>query len=120
MEEIKIDRRKFLVGAAAAGAGMYVAGNLTGTFTGSGAIASATGVGTEGYGDLVLDPNGLLDLPEGFTYSVVTHAGETTMEGGAKSPSDPDGAGYFEASGFLGSLGVGAGGRVPHPEPRDQ
>ncbi|MDV8002142.1 alkaline phosphatase PhoX [Rhodococcus sp. IEGM 1408] len=119
MAENSIDRRRFLAGAAAVGAGMYVAGNLTGTFTGSGAIAGATAVGTEGYGELVLDPDGLLDLPEGFTYSVVTRAGEHAMEGGAKSPSDPDAAGYFAASGPLGSLSgalgslgdlVGAGG----------
>lgn len=119
MADTSIDRRRFLVGAAAVGAGVYVAGNLTGTFTGSGATANATGVGTEGYGDLVPDPNGLLDLPEGFTYSVVTHAGEHAMEGGATSPSDPDAAGYFPASGPLGSLSgalgslgdlVGAGG----------
>lgn len=119
MAENSIDRRRFLVGAAAVGAGVYVAGNLTGTFTGSGAIAGATGVGTDGYGDLIPDPDGLLDLPEGFSYSVVTHAGEYVMEGGAASPSDPDAAGYFSASGPLGSLSgalgslgdlVGAGG----------
>ena len=33
-----------------------------------------------GYGDLAADPAGLLDLPPGFSYSVVSSAGEVTDE----------------------------------------
>ena len=113
MSEKKLDRRSFLAGAAGAVAGVYVAGNLSGTFEGSSPLARAAEAGTEGYGALVKDPKGLLDLPKGFSYTVVAHAGETTMEDGSKSASDPDGTGYFAATGPLGavtgSLGAAAG-----------
>ena len=49
-----------------------------------------------GYGPLVADPAGLLSLPRGFTYKVLAHAGETLLESGEPSPSDPDGAAVFE------------------------
>ena len=34
-----------------------------------------------GYGPLVVDRNGLFDLPEGFAYRVVSQAGETMSDG---------------------------------------
>lgn len=46
-----------------------------------------------GYGALVADPAGRLDLPEGFHYRIVTKAGDP-LEGGAV-PGRPDGTATF-------------------------
>ncbi len=46
-------------------------------------------------GPLVDDPRGLLALPVGFSYTVISQAGVTTMDDGAKSPDRPDGTGAF-------------------------
>ena len=48
----------------------------------------------EGYGPLHRDPNGLLDLPEGFSYQVISQSGET-MDDGLLVPGQPDGMGCF-------------------------
>ena len=47
-----------------------------------------------GYGPLVTDPNGLLDLPEGFQYRVLSRLGEV-MDDGALVPDKADGMGCF-------------------------
>jgi len=47
-----------------------------------------------GYGPLVSDPEGLLDLPEGFSYSVISRLGDT-MTDGFKVPDNADGMGCF-------------------------
>ncbi len=51
-----------------------------------------------GYGPLVVDRNGLFDLPEGFAYRVVSQAGET-MSDGLYVPYMADGMGCFPAGG---------------------
>ncbi|MGV3577886.1 alkaline phosphatase PhoX [Brevundimonas sp.] len=51
-----------------------------------------------GYGPLVADPNGLLDLPEGFSYQVVSQAGDT-MDDGLFVPGQFDGMGCFALGG---------------------
>ncbi|MGD8863895.1 MAG: DUF839 domain-containing protein [Myxococcales bacterium] len=56
----------------------------------------------EGYGDLVPDPNGILDLPRGFRYRVFSREGDP-MTGGGLVPSSHDGMAAFPA-GFYGSL----------------
>jgi hypothetical protein len=48
-----------------------------------------------GYGDLVRDPNGIFDLPEGFTYEIVSQAGEE-MSDGYLVPYKADGMGCFQ------------------------
>ena len=48
-----------------------------------------------GYGPLKPDPYGLLDLPEGFSYRVVSQAGQT-MDDGLMTPDKFDGMGCFE------------------------
>ena len=111
MTSAELDRRKFLTATAAAGAGVYVAGNLAGTFFDNAPTASAQSntPGVEGYGPLKADPAGLLDLPEGFSYKIVAHAGETTYDTGEPSASDPDGTGYFaNLGGSFGSLDFAA------------
>ena len=48
-----------------------------------------------GYGPLVTDPNGLLDLPEGFRYRVLSQLGES-MDDGTSVPDKADGMGCFQ------------------------
>ncbi len=52
----------------------------------------------DGYGPLVRDPNRLLDLPEGFTYQVISQSGDT-MDDGLFVPGQPDGMGCFDLGG---------------------
>jgi len=51
-----------------------------------------------GYGPLVRDPNRLLDLPEGFTYQVISQGGDT-MDDGLFTPGQFDGMGCFPLDG---------------------
>ncbi|MBD3782668.1 MAG: DUF839 domain-containing protein [Micrococcales bacterium] len=95
-------RRRSFIGLTAAGVG---AATLTAAPT-----ASAHPRGRHehdedavGYGPLVPDPHGLLDLPAGFSYTVLAVAGNsgnpvepTTLDdGGEQSPSRYDGTGSF-------------------------
>ena len=48
-----------------------------------------------GYGQLVPDPQGLLDLPEGFSYQVIS-ALDDAMTDGATVPDKADGMGCFD------------------------
>ena len=67
------------------------------------ATASAPAVGTEGafagYGELVADPQGMLALPKGFRYTVVTRAGVTKLDSGEPTPCNHDGTGAFARPG---------------------
>ncbi|MFJ6936283.1 alkaline phosphatase PhoX [Streptomyces sp. NPDC101132] len=91
-----LSRREFTAGVA-----------LTGVV---GALASAPGAlaaeedGTAcelGYGPLLPDPAGILALPAGFSYRVLTHSGVTRLEGGEPTPSNHDGT-----AAFAGARGV--------------
>ncbi|MEV7888492.1 Tat pathway signal sequence domain protein, partial [Streptomyces sp. NPDC088357] len=62
-------RRQVLARSGALGAGIAFTGALSELFTGT---AAAQNLGHTGYGPLVPDPNGLLDLPEGFRYKVLS------------------------------------------------
>ncbi|MBK6800562.1 alkaline phosphatase PhoX [Novosphingobium sp.] len=71
-----------------------------------------------GYGDLLPDPAGFLDLPRGFTYQVISSAGEA-MEDGFIVPDNFDGMGCFALPGGKlalvrnHELGVNAVGKGP-------
>lgn len=52
----------------------------------------------EGYGPLLADPNGMLDLPQGFSYRVVSQGGET-MADGLLVPGQFDGMACFALEG---------------------
>jgi secreted PhoX family phosphatase len=52
----------------------------------------------DGYGPLEKDPNGILDLPKGFSYRVVSVAGEE-MDDGLLVPHRADGMACFAAGG---------------------
>ncbi|WP_377325570.1 alkaline phosphatase PhoX [Pimelobacter simplex] len=98
-------RRTMIAGGAAAGVGLAVTGAVP-------SLASATpghrGPGNgHGHGHgrpdravtpfppLVDDPAGLLALPAGFTYTVVTRAGVTRLEDGGLTPNAHDGTAAF-------------------------
>ena len=75
-----LSRRQFLQTAGAAGIGLTILGKAEPLFAASsGAHAVAR---TAGYGPLVPDPASLLDLPAGFSYSVVNRAGDALSDYG--------------------------------------
>ncbi|MEX0747980.1 MAG: alkaline phosphatase PhoX [Rhodothermales bacterium] len=55
---------------------------------------AAAAVRLDGYGPLVPDPAGVFDLPEGFSYRIISRAGET-MSDGFILPAVPDGMATF-------------------------
>jgi uncharacterized protein len=82
--------RRSLLGGAAAGVGLSVAGSLE-------AFARphpGRPLTDAGYGPLVPDPANLLALPAGFSYRVVAQSGVTPTRTGL-FPGDPDGMGVF-------------------------
>lgn len=85
--------RRALLGAAAAGA----------AFSGYARLAQAQATETYvnevyGYGPLKADPARILDLPEGFSYRIVSQAGER-MDDGLFVPQNADGMGCFPLGG---------------------
>ncbi len=48
-----------------------------------------------GYGPLVADPKGLIDLPKGFRYVVLAQAGAGGLDDGSPTPARPDAMGSF-------------------------
>lgn len=92
---MQASRRSFLTGAAVSVA-----------FAGYGRAARAQAAApgetyrneVHGYGPLKPDPKGLFDLPEGFSYEVVSQAGET-MSDGLVVPFKADGMGCLPLGG---------------------
>ncbi len=69
----------------------------------SGLQLAACGAGARsgnavGYGEMIADPKGLLDLPTGFSYRTLIRAGEA-MSDGRPSPTHADGMGCFDLGG---------------------
>ncbi|MEM7385173.1 MAG: alkaline phosphatase PhoX, partial [Verrucomicrobiota bacterium] len=52
----------------------------------------------EKYGKLVKDPKRIIDLPEGFTYRVLSVTGDS-MNDGLRTPGAPDGMAAFQGDG---------------------
>lgn len=90
---IQMPRRQFLGATASAFAALVASGCST-----SGPIGRVvtTSRGEEiGYGGLVPDPAGFIDLPKGFSYRVLSQLGET-MSDGFTVPDAADGMGCFD------------------------
>ncbi|MEU6822510.1 PhoX family protein [Streptomyces atriruber] len=83
-------RRQVLARSGAAGAGIAFTGALSELFAGT-----AAAHGKAGYGPLVPDPKGLLDLPKGFRYKVLSREGDELRSGEGKVPSNHDGMAAF-------------------------
>ena len=82
------DRRTFLRGLAATAAG----------FTGLGRAAAAgllDDPGPDTYGNLIADPRGIVDLPPGFQYRIISRWGEE-MTDGLLVPGLHDGMAAFD------------------------
>jgi secreted PhoX family phosphatase len=92
---MRLNRRNLITTAAAASA----FGGLARNATAQTAAGSDTYVNqVAGYGPLKADPNGVLDLPEGFSYRVISQGGET-MADGLVVPGQFDGMGCFALEG---------------------
>ncbi|MGW7284110.1 alkaline phosphatase PhoX [Streptomyces sp. NPDC054847] len=83
-------RRQVLAGTGAVGAGILFSGAFSELFAGTAAAR-----GHAGYGPLVPDPDGLLDLPRGFRYKVLSREGEPLLSGEGPVPGNHDGMAAF-------------------------
>ena len=92
--QFTINRRRFGVGLAASLSGLAVAGCARRTA----ALADAGLPGTTGYGALVPDPAGFLDLPAGFSYATISQFGQA-MDDSHVVPDRADGMGCFALGG---------------------
>lgn len=86
------DRRRFLGATASAFAALAASGCMTRS---QGAPRIAVSGGFAGYGALVPDPAGLIDLPQGFSYRVISRLGDK-MDDGGTVPDRADGMGCFD------------------------
>ena len=84
------DRRKFLRATGSAFAALAANGCARGGLVTTNSIA--------GYGPLVPDSRGLIDLPAGFTYRVLSSLGDAMSDGGTV-PDHADGMGCFDLGG---------------------
>ena len=85
IEPIATSRRRFLGATGAAFAALATSGCV---------VRGSTAARTIGYGLLREDPAGLLDLPAGFSYRVLSKLGDV-MDDGARVPDKADGMGCF-------------------------
>jgi uncharacterized protein len=88
---VSLSRRNFLTLASASATGFILATNLKNLSLNAANGKTAT---TQGFGKLVTDPQGILDLPEGFQYRVISKMGDT-MTDGTKVPTRHDGMAAF-------------------------
>jgi secreted PhoX family phosphatase len=96
-----ISRRDLIKGSALAGVGLFAGGLVDGLRFALPAVADP---GT-GYGALQPDPAGLLDLPAGFSYQIVTQAGRPlTGRPNGVVPGRPDGTASFP--GLFGTVAL--------------
>ena len=84
----QMQRRQFLSTTATA----------FGALTLSGCMTRGANLTDAGYGPLVRDPNGLLDLPEGFSYRLLSSLGDAMSDGGTV-PNKADGMGCLPLPG---------------------
>ncbi|MGW1026542.1 alkaline phosphatase PhoX [Streptomyces sp. NPDC002577] len=89
-QQSRQSRRQILARTGAVGAGIAFSGALSELFAGTAAAQGRTG-----YGPLVPDPHGLLDLPQGFHYKVLSREGDDLRSGEGKVPSNHDGMAAF-------------------------
>lgn len=86
-----LSRRRFLSHTAAVTAGFAGLRSFAGGVSGN-ALAAATG--QIGFGPLVKDPEGVLDLPAGFSYRIISRFGDE-MDDGFLVPTKHDGMATF-------------------------
>lgn len=86
----RTNRRRFLAATGSAFAALAASGCARG-----GVSLAASRGGNVGYGPLLPDPDGLLDLPRGFSYRVLSSLGDAMSDGGTV-PDRADGMGCFD------------------------
>src|SRR5690606_6910737 len=92
---MSVTRRGVVKGGAAGALSIALAGSLDGIFQTS---AGADTGEAYGYGPLIPDPKGVLDLPKGFSYKVMSVEGDPISDG-VVVPGHHDGMATFPASG---------------------
>ena len=90
MTMIQTDRRKILAGAGVAFGALVASGCST-----RGAMPQVGSASLPAYGPLVKDPAGMLDLPQGFSYRLLSSLGNAMSDGGTV-PDKADGMGCFD------------------------
>ncbi|MGC9439147.1 alkaline phosphatase PhoX [Streptomyces sp. WG5] len=109
---MSLTRRDFAGRSALTGATVVLAGSVGSLATAPNALASTDteSAGEEhgrghghghdhggvGYGPLIPDPDGILALPAGFRYEIITYCGRTKLESGEYTPSHHDGTAAFD------------------------
>lgn len=91
---MSVTRRGVVKGGAAGALSIALAGSLEGIFQTS---AGAETGEAYGYGPLIPDPKGVLDLPKGFSYKTLSVEGEPISEG-VVVPGHHDGMATFSGS----------------------
>lgn len=91
-----INRRTLLRRCGQLGLGVSLFGSVQ-ALRSAPTASAAPAQNVTGYGPLVDDPDGMLALPDGFSYRVVTEAGQTSTYEGDPSPGIHDGAAAFAA-----------------------
>ncbi len=86
-----LSRRNFLTIAGIGTATAVVASPLRNLYT---LIAHGQPIFSQGFGQLIPDPKGILDLPEGFQYRIISQVG-TSMSDGTPVPTYFDGMAAF-------------------------
>lgn len=86
--DMAVNRRNFLRMTSAAFSALAASGCA------GGAVGIASNSTSRNYGPLVADPNGLLDLPQGFSYRILSRLGDR-MDAGGTVPDHADGMGCF-------------------------
>ena len=84
---LSLDRRQFSIS---------LAGSAFAAFLASGCVTRSVPDASSGYGPLDADPAGLIDLPQGFAYRVISALGDP-MDDGEAVPDRADGMGAFGA-----------------------
>ncbi|MEU0987715.1 alkaline phosphatase PhoX [Streptomyces sp. NPDC005953] len=90
---MSVTRRHVLARAGLLSTQIAFTGALSELFAGT-AVGSGHS-GEHGYGPLVPDPAGLLDLPRGFRYRVLSREGDPLRSGEGTVPGNHDGMGAF-------------------------
>ncbi|MCM2387056.1 alkaline phosphatase PhoX [Streptomyces albipurpureus] len=94
---MSVTRRQVLARTGVVGSQIAFVGALSELFAGT--ARARVHSGEHGYGPLVPDPAGLLDLPQGFRYRVLSREGEPLRSGEGTLPGNHDGMGAFRARG---------------------
>lgn len=92
MTSIQQNRRQFLAATGAAMSALAASGCTLRE------VAGARHSGVVGYGPLIADPAGFIDLPQGFSYRVISRLGDS-MSDGFTVPDAADGMGCFDLGG---------------------